>query len=75
MALSLLDARAPRHGDRPREIGVGQRGAGGDEPAIDGVLRVGQRRAGVERLLGLEEAAGIEVRRLRRGRLRSSAST
>ncbi len=28
------------------------------------MLRVRQRRAGVERLLGLEEAAGIEVRRL-----------
>ena len=60
----LHDAGAPRHGDRPGEIGVGQRRAQGNEPAIDRVLGDGQRRAGVERLFGLVKAAGREVRRL-----------
>ena len=38
----LHDAGAPRYGDRPGEIGVGQRRAQSNEPAIDRVLGYGQ---------------------------------
>src|SRR5262245_45691146 len=55
----LLDAGTTRHGDRLGEVGIGQRGADGDKPAIDVMLRGGERSAVVERLLGLEEAAGL----------------
>ena len=60
----LHDARAPRHGDRPGEIGVGQRRAQGDEPAIDRVLRDGRAPRRCRTALRARKSGRTEVRRL-----------